>query len=192
MIFWQLFYTFCKIGIFNFGGGYAMVALIQNEVVENHAWMTAQEFTDIVAVSQMTPGPLGINVATYAGYTSVVNAGYGAGWAVFGSFLASFAVLLLPFFLLLAVSRFLRQHRDNKDIANILSTLRIVIVGVVAAAALLLISSETFGSFAEDPIQVVCSTAIFGAVFIASYHYRTSPVLLIFLCGLAGWLLYGL
>jgi len=190
MIFLQLFYTFCKIGIFNFGGGYAMIALIQNEVVENHAWMTAQEFTDIVAVSQMTPGPLGINVATYAGYTSVINAGYGAGWAVLGSFLASFAVLLLPFLLLLAVSRFLRQHRDNKDIANILSTLRIAIVGVVAAAALLLISPETFGSFAETPIQVICSTAIFGAVFIASYHYKTSPILLILLCGLAGFLLY--
>ena len=192
MIFLQLFYTFCKIGIFNFGGGYAMIALIQNEVVENHAWMTAQEFTDIVAVSQMTPGPLGINVATYAGYTSVINAGYGAGWAVLGSFLASFAVLLLPFLLLLAVSRFLRQHRDNKDIANILSTLRIAIVGVVAAAALLLISPETFGSFAENPIQVICSIAIFGAVFIASYHYKTSPILLILLCGLAGFLLYGL
>ncbi|MBR0077454.1 MAG: chromate transporter [Bacteroidales bacterium] len=192
MIFLQLFYTFCKIGIFNFGGGYAMIALIHNEVVENHAWMTAQEFTDIVAVSQMTPGPLGINVATYAGYTSVINAGYGAGWAVLGSFLASFAVLLLPFLLLLAVSRFLRQHRDNKDIANILSTLRIAIVGVVAAAALLLISPETFGSFAENPIQVICSIAIFGAVFIASYHYRTSPILLILLCGLAGLLLYGI
>ena len=192
MIFLQLFYTFCKIGIFNFGGGYAMIALIQNEVVENHAWMTAQEFTDIVAVSQMTPGPLGINVATYAGYTSVINAGYGAGWAVLGSFLASFAVLLLPFLLLLAVSRFLRQHRDNKDIANILSTLRIAIVGVVAAAALLLISPETFGSFAENPIQVICSIAISGAVFIASYHYRTSPILLILLCGLAGLLLYGI
>lgn len=192
MIFLQLFYTFCKIGIFNFGGGYAMIALIQNEVVENHAWMTAQEFTDIVAVSQMTPGPLGINVATYAGYTSVINAGYGAGWAVLGSFLASFAVLLLPFLLLLAVSRFLRQHRDNKDIANILSTLRIAIVGVVAAAALQLVSPETFGSFAEDPIQVVCSIAIFGAVFIASYQYKTSPILLILLCGLAGFLLYGL
>ena len=192
MIFWRLFFTFCKIGIFNFGGGLAMLALIQHEVVEVNAWMTEAEFADIVATSQVTPGPVGINVATYAGYTSVVNAGYGAGWAVFGSFLASFAVLLLPFFLLLAVSRFLRQHRDNKDIANILSNLRIVIVGVVAAAALLLISPETFGSFAEDPIQVVCSTAIFGAVFIASYHYRTSPVLLILLCGLAGWLLYGL
>ena len=192
MIFWELFYTFCKIGIFNFGGGYAMIALIQSEVVENHAWMTAQEFTDIVAVSQMTPGPLGINVATYAGYTSVINAGYGAGWAVLGSFLASFAVLLLPFLLLLAVSRFLRQHRDNKDIANILSTLRIAIVGVVAAAALLLISPETFGSFAEDPIQVICSIALFGAVFIASYVYRTSPILQILLCGLAGFLLYGI
>lgn len=192
MIFLQLFYTFCKIGIFNFGGGYAMIALIQNEMVENHAWMTAQEFTDIVAVSQMTPGPLGINVATYAGYTSVINAGYGAGWAVLGSFLASFAVLLLPFLLLLAVSRFLRQHRDNKDSANILSTLRIAIVGVVAAAALLLVSPETFGSFAEDPIQVICSIAIFGAVFIASYQYKTSPILLILLCGLAGFLLYGL
>lgn len=192
MIFLDLFYTFCKIGIFNFGGGYAMIALIQNEVVENHAWMTAQEFTDIVAVSQMTPGPLGINVATYAGYTSVINAGYGAGWAVCGAFLASFAVLLLPFLLLLAVSRFLRQHRDNKDVANILSTLRIAIVGVVAAAALLLVSPETFGSFAEDPIQVVCSIAIFGAVFIASYQYKTSPILLILLCGLAGFLLYGL
>jgi chromate transporter len=192
MIFLDLFYTFCKIGIFNFGGGYAMIALIQNEVVENHAWMTAQEFTDIVAVSQMTPGPLGINVATYAGYTSVINAGYGAGWAVCGAFLASFAVLLLPFLLLLAVSRFLRQHRDNKDVANVLSVLRIAIVGVVAAAALLLVSPETFGSFAEDPIQVICSIAIFGAVFIASYQYKTSPILLILLCGLAGFMLYGL
>lgn len=192
MIFWELFYTFCKIGIFNFGGGYAMIALIQSEVVENHAWMTAQEFTDIVAVSQMTPGPLGINVATYAGYISVLNAGYGAGWAVLGSFLASFAVLLLPFLLLLAVSRFLKQHRDNKDVANVLAALRIAIVGVVAAAALLLVSPETFGSFAEDPIQVVCSITIFGAVFIASYEYRTSPILLILLCGMAGFLLYGL
>ena len=192
MIFWELFYTFCKIGIFNFGGGYAMIALIQSEVVENHAWMTAQEFTDIVAVSQMTPGPLGINVATYAGYISVLNAGYGAGWAVLGSFLASFAVLLLPFLLLLAVSRFLKQHRDNKDVANVLAALRIAIVGVVAAAALLLVSPETFGSFAENPIQVICSIAIFGAVFIASYEYRTSPILLILLCGMAGFLLYGL
>ena len=76
MIFWQLFYTFLKIGIFTFGGGYAMVALIQNEVVVENQWLTSQEFTDVLAISQASPGPLGINTATYTGYTAVVNAGY--------------------------------------------------------------------------------------------------------------------
>lgn len=169
-----------------------MIALIQNEVVEKNAWMTASEFTDIVAVSQMTPGPLGINVATYAGYTSVINAGYGAPLAVCGALLASFAVVLLPFLLMLAVSRFLQKYKENKDVANILLALRLAIVGVVVAAALLLISSETFGSFAVNPVQVVCSIALFGIVFIASYHYKTSPILLILLCGVAGLLLYGI
>ena len=65
MIFWELIWVFSKIGIFNFGGGYAMISLIQNEVVVQHHWLTNAEFTDIVAVSQSTPGPIGINVATY-------------------------------------------------------------------------------------------------------------------------------
>lgn len=167
-----------------------MIALIQNEVVENHAWMTAQEFTDIVAVSQMTPGPLGINVATYAGYTSVMNAGYGAGWAVCGAFLASFAVLLLPFLLMLALSLFLRKHKDNPLINSVLKVLRLAVIGLVAAAALLLVSPDTFGSFSTDPIQVVCSIALFAIVFIASYHYKASPILLLLLCGAVGFLLY--
>ena len=75
MIFFELFYVFSKIGIFNFGGGYAMLTLIQDEVVNKHHWLTVDEFTDIVAVSQSTPGPIGINCATYTGYTAVVNAG---------------------------------------------------------------------------------------------------------------------
>ena len=81
MVFLQLFWTFLKIGLFTFGGGYAMIALIQNEVTVNHAWLTSQEFTDILAISQMTPGPVGINTATYTGYTAVLNAGYGSGRA---------------------------------------------------------------------------------------------------------------
>ena len=79
MIFLKLFWMFLKIGIFTFGGGYSMIALIQNEVVEKQGWMTAQEFTDILAISQMTPGPVGINTATYAGYTAVVNMGLAGG-----------------------------------------------------------------------------------------------------------------
>lgn len=190
MIFWQLFYTFCKIGIFNFGGGYAMIALIQNEVVEKHAWMTVQEFTDIVAVSQMTPGPIGINVATYAGYTAVVNAGYAPWIGTFSAVMSSFAVILLPCLLMLLVCRFLLAHRHNKIIDSIFSILRPAIVGVIAAAALLLVSKENFGSPTEDSFHYYASIFIFAAVFAASYKGKRSPILLLLLSGVVGAALY--
>ena len=76
MIWLQLFYVYLKIGIFGFGGGYAMLSLIQADVVDRYGWISSQEFTDIVAISQMTPGPIGINSATYIGYTAIHNAGY--------------------------------------------------------------------------------------------------------------------
>ena len=76
MIWLQLLYVYLKIGILGFGGGYAMLSLIQADVVDRYGWITLQEFTDIVAISQMTPGPIGINSATYIGYTAIHNAGY--------------------------------------------------------------------------------------------------------------------
>lgn len=190
MIFWKLFYTFCKIGIFNFGGGYAMISLIQSEVVTKNGWMTAQEFTDIVAISQSTPGPLGINVATYSGYTAVLNSGYGSGLAILGAFLASFSVILLPFILMLVVSRFIQKHQGNKNLENIFSALRIAVVGLIAAAALLLISPENFGSFSENPYQLIASIIICAGVFIAAYKYKKSPILLLVLSGIIGLILY--
>lgn len=192
MIFWKLFYTFCKIGIFNFGGGYAMIALIQNEVVEKQAWMTAQEFTDIVAVSQMTPGPIGINVATYAGYTAVVNAGYDPWFGVAGAFLASFSVILLPFILMLLLAHYLLKHKDNKDLKNIFSTLRITVLGLIAAAALLLATPANFGSLSQSPLQFYLSLAIFAIVFLLSLKKKVSPILLILLSGVVGFLVYGI
>ena len=75
MIWLQLLYVYLKIGIFGFGGGYAMLSLIQADVVDRYKWISLQEFTDIVAISQMTPGPIGINSATYIGYTAIHNAG---------------------------------------------------------------------------------------------------------------------
>lgn len=69
MIYWQLILVYLKIGMFGFGGGYAMLSLIQYEVVDHYHWLTLQQFTDVVAISQMTPGPIGINSATYVGYT---------------------------------------------------------------------------------------------------------------------------
>lgn len=192
MIFWKLFYTFCKIGIFNFGGGYAMLALIQNEVVEKNGWMTSAEFTDIVATSQVTPGPIGINVATYAGYTAVINAGYDPALAVFGAFLSSFSVILLPFIAMLVVGRYLMRHKDNPIVQTVLSYLKLTVVGLIAAAAILLVNPETFGTFAESPMQFCLSIALFAAAFFASLKWKTSPILLIVLAGVVGFVVYYL
>lgn len=190
MIFWKLFYTFCKIGIFNFGGGYAMIALIQNEVVTQQGWISTQEFTDIVAISQMTPGPIGINVATYAGYMAVVNAGYDTWLGILGSVVASFAVVLLPFLLMLLVTRYLLKHKDNKDVNNVFAALRITVIGLIAAAALLLTSSDNFGSYSQNPVQFFLSIAIFASVFWATSRRKANPILLILLCGFIGFVVY--
>lgn len=190
MIFWRLFYTFCRIGIFNFGGGLAMLALIQHEVVEVNAWMTEAEFADIVATSQVTPGPVGINVATYAGYTAVINAGYDSWVAVLGAFVSSFSVILLPFIAMLIVSRYLMRHKDNPVVKTVLSFLKLTVVGLIAAAALLLVSPETFGTYSESPLQFFLSIGLFTAAFFASLKWKTSPILLIVLAGVVGFVVY--
>lgn len=190
MIFWRLFYIFLKIGIFTFGGGYAMIALIQNEVVEKNGWMTTQEFTDIVATSQITPGPVGINTATYAGYTAVVNAGYSPTLGIAGAFLASFSVILLPFLLMLIVSRLLHKHKDNPIVATTLSILRLAVVGLIAAAALLLLTAENFGTPGTQTSQFACSCVIFAAAFIASWKFKVNPILIILICGVVGVCVY--
>ncbi|MBO7446565.1 MAG: chromate transporter [Bacteroidales bacterium] len=192
MIFWKLFYTFLRIGIFNFGGGYAMIALIQNEVVTRNGWMTMQEFVDMVAVSQMTPGPIGINVATYAGYTAVLHAGYSLPMAVLGSFIASFSVILLPVVAMILVTRFLMKMQDKPAVQTMLKTLRITFVGLIAAAALLLLTPESFGSPSQDTLQFIISVVIFLTVFIAAFRYKVSPILLLVLSGVAGFIIYGL
>ena len=99
MIFLELFYTFFFIGMFTIGGGYAMLTLIQHQVVTVHGWISAEAFTDIVAISQMTPGPIGINSATYIGYSVIEAMGYSQAACVAGSFLATSAVVLPSFFL---------------------------------------------------------------------------------------------
>ena len=191
MIFLQLFWTFLKIGAFNFGGGLAAIALIQNEVVEKHGWLTTQQFTDIVATSQITPGPVGINTATYTGYTAVVNAGYAEWLGILGALLCSFSVILVPVILMLIVSKFLLNHKNNPLIVTTLSVLRLAVVGLIAAAALLLVSPETFGTYASSPVQLFVSIGIFAAVFIPSLVFKANPILMILLSGIAGFLVYG-
>ena len=128
MIFLQLFYTFFVIGLFGFGGGYGMVSLIQTETVVNHHWLSTAEFTNIVAISQMTPGPIGINSATYCGYTVVHNAGYTGLMAIVGSATATFALVLPSLILMLLISKifffynmFFPIIRGRKRIVNQIS-----------------------------------------------------------------------
>ena len=109
MIFLQLFYTFFKIGLFGFGGGYAMISMIQGEVVTRHEWLSSTEFTDIIAISQMTPGPIGINSATYVGYSAVVNAGYSHAIGVLGSTVATVSVVLPSFFIMVVINKIIMK-----------------------------------------------------------------------------------
>lgn len=192
MIFWQLFYVFLRIGLFSFGGGLAMIALIQNEVVEKYGWLTAQEFTDVVATSQITPGPVGINTATYTGYTAVVNAGYAEWLGIVGALLASLSVILLPLLVMMIVWHLLMKHKANPIIASIMSVIRLAVVGLIAAAALLMMTPETFGTYSNSPIQLFVSIGIFLATFIAAFKFKVSPILLILLSGAVGGVLYTL
>ena len=182
----QLFWTFFLIGLFGFGGGYAMISMIQGEVVAHYHWMTMGQFTDIVAISQSTPGPIGINSATYVGYTALVNAGYSPAWGILGSFLATFAVVLPSFVLMFLISKFLMKHRNHPSVENVFNALRPAVVGLIAAAALLLMNSENFGSMAESPWRFCLSIFLFCFAFIAQKVYRLGPILIILLCGAAG------
>jgi len=190
MLFLQLFITFSKIGIFNFGGGYAMISLIQNEVVEKHQWLTTSEFTDIVAVSQTTPGPIGINAATYTGYTAAINEGYPEWAAVLGAVLASLSVMWLPFLLMVSISRFLIMRSKSKFVTDIFSALRPAIIGLIAAAAMLLVSKENFGSPSESVFHFIVSIILFIFAFFGTRLYKLHPILMIVLCGLAGLLIF--
>ena len=192
MIFIQLLCSFLMIGLFSFGGGYGMLSVIQGEVVVRHAWLTAAEFTDIVAVSQMTPGPIGINSATYVGYTAVYNATGNEVMAVLGSFTASFAVMLPSIVLMLIVSRFFMKYSKHKNVENVFRLLRPAVVGLIASAALLLMTEENFGSPTETPLQFGVSVALFVAAFVAMKFFKVSPILILILAGVFGGVFYGL
>lgn len=182
MLYLQLFYTFFKIGLFGFGGGYAMLSMIQGEVVTRHDWLTPQEFTDIVAISQMTPGPIGINSATYVGYTATGS--------VWGSVVATLAVVLPSFILMLTISKFFLKYQKSKPVTDVFSGLRPAVVGLLAAAALVLMDKENFGSPTEDMRQFIISCLLFLAVFIAARRFKANPIMLIIAAGLIGLVVY--
>jgi len=170
----QLFFSFFKIGLFGFGGGYAMLSLIQHEVVDVHNWISVNEFTDILAISQVTPGPIGINSATYVGYVAAGNA-----W---GSIIATFAICLPSFIIMLTIAHYYLKFRNNKYVNDVFTALRPVIIGLIAAAALQLMNRENF----IDYISIL----LFIAGFVAIWKWKVNPILVIIGAGIAGIVLY--
>lgn len=189
MIFLYLFLTFFQIGLFGFGGGYGMLSLIQAEVVHHWGWMTTAEFTDIVAISQMTPGPIGINSATYCGYTAVHNAGLGESMAVVGSCVATFALVLPSLILMILIARLFIKYMHTPVVQSVFAGLRPAVVGLLAAATLLLCTPENFSTPKENPWQFWISVSLFVATFIGTKFLKINPIKMILMCGFAGLLL---
>lgn len=168
MVYLQLLYVFFKIGLLGFGGGYAMLSLIQFEVVDHFNWMTISEFSDMLAISQMTPGPVSINTATYVGYSVA---------GVPGAIVATVSLCLPSVFLMYLVIRFLFKNKDNRYVQYIMSGLRPVLGGLILAAALMLMNKENFSDFGwgEHNLSVI----IFVVSFVALHFFKVNPMWLI-------------
>ena len=178
MIYLQLFLSYLKIGFFGFGGGYAMLSLIQNEIVEQRGWLTATQFADIVTVSQITPGPIAINSATYIGYEI---------GGIFGSVVATFAVCLPSLTLMLLLTRFFLRHRENRFIQSVVKAVGPVVVGMIASAALLMMFPM---SGKNENFVDVWSWILFAACLYGSYR-KVNPILMILISAFVGVLLYA-
>ena len=189
MIFFQLFVTFFQIGLFGFGGGYGMLSLIQHETVEHYHWLSSSDFTDIVAISQMTPGPIGINSATYCGYTAITNAGYSVPMGILGSATATFALVLPSFILMILISKMFMRYMHHRSIESMFQGLRPAVVGLLAAATLLLMTRDNFSTPIENPWQFVISCFLFASAFVGVYLMKINPIRMICYCAVAGLIL---
>ena len=193
MIYLQLFLSFLKIGLFGFGGGLAVLSLIQHEV-ESNGWMTQEQFVDIVAVSQVTPGPIGINCATYVGYTATGS--------VWGSILTTSAIVIpsLVIMLLICKAYFYINARFQRNIyfTRTMRMLRFTVLGLIAAAAMCLITPASFIDWRSWVIFFLVSaiTILLQFTHTHSKKFQTilsvisHPIILIICAGIAGYLIY--
>lgn len=182
MIYLQLFITYFKIGLFTIGGGYAMIPLIQKEVVLNHQWMTMTELTDFIAVAESTPGPFAINTATFIG-TKVAG--------IPGAALATFSVVLPSFIIILLIARWFVNFQDNVWVKGALYGMTPVVVGLISSAVFLLFSSNF--TLPDMPDLTLDLKAVLTAVICGFLYFKLKihPIKLILIAAALGMLLYG-
>ncbi|MBO7443116.1 MAG: chromate transporter [Paludibacteraceae bacterium] len=173
MMYLKLFWSFFKIGLFGFGGGYGMISMIQFDVVDKNGWMTNSEFADILALSQMTPGPISINCATYIGY----NQG-----GIIGAIFTTFALCLPTILLMAIVITWLFKNKENHYVKALLSSLNPIVVGLIFSAGVLMMNKENFIGIESI---IVCAI-----VFVATFFFKVNPIYLIIMSGIFGYFYY--
>ena len=173
MTYFNLFLIFFKVGLFSFGGGYAILPLMQHEVVDVNKWISFKEFMDIVAVSQITPGPISINLATHVGYRI---------GGVIGSTIATTSVVLPSIIIVSLIVIFLKRFSKLPVVQRIFKSLRVTIVGLILAAGIALFVKENFIDYK--------SYIIFASVLIGGLVFKIGSITLIILSGIAGAVLY--
>ena len=189
MIYLKLIWSYLKIGFFGFGGGYAMLALIENEIV-TPGWITERMFTDIIAISQMTPGPIGINSATYIGYVAPAESNPALSspfWGILGSIICTLVVILPSFVMVRYAGHYIAKHRESVVIKGIFAGLRPVVIGLIASAALILMNGANFGTTTPDVIK---SIILAGLATCLSLFTKIHPILIIIGAGVAGFFLF--
>ena len=175
-----LFFVFFKIGLFSFGGGYAILPLIQADVVDLHKWVNVQQFTDIVAISQVTPGPISLNAATYVGYLIGNKVGF---WDAFIMGTVATLGLILPSVIIMTIfSKFYLKFQDNKYMDNAFAGLKIVVVGLILAAAIMLIDKNNFIDWKSVAIFIISVTLVL--------KWKVNPILLTLIAAIAGIIIY--
>ncbi len=169
-----LFTTFVKIGLFSFGGGYAMIPLIQQEVVDKNAWISLEQFTDIIAISQITPGPIAINVATFIGYTTTGN--------ILGATLATLGVVLPSLIIMIVLVKFLSKTQDNIYVIRAFKGLRLIVIGLILGAAFSLMKPEILIDYKSYILLVVAMVALI--------KYKIGPIPIVITSFILGIFLY--
>lgn len=178
MIYLELFLSFLQIGAFSFGGGYAAMPLIQHQVVELHGWLSLGEFTDLVTISQMTPGPIAINSATFVG-TKIAGMG--------GAVVATLGCILPSCILVTLIAWVYLKYRSMRLLQGVLKTLRPAVVAMIAAAGMLIIVSAFFGE--GNPVSLntfhAAEAVIFAGALVLLRWKKMNPILVMVLCGVA-------
>lgn len=184
MILLQLLWAFVQVGAFSFGGGYAALPLIEEQVVKVNHWLTAQEFTDIITISQMTPGPIAINSASFVG----IRMG-----GILGTVVATFGCILPSLVIVLLLSYFFFKYRNLRMVQGIVKGLRPGVVALIAASGYGLMANALWGdgafSFAALDWFAV---ALFAAALVVLRKWKPNPIYVMVACGVVGALFYGL